>query len=61
MDSKTIVVGGENDRDDLFIAPTVVSPVQVTDDIMQDEIFGPILPIVPVKDMDEAIEIVNSR
>ena len=61
MDSKSIVVGGENDRDDLFIAPTVVSPVQVTDDIMQDEIFGPILPIVPVKDMNEAIEIVNSR
>ncbi|KAI7856525.1 Aldehyde/histidinol dehydrogenase [Circinella umbellata] len=61
LDSKSIVIGGENDRDDLYIAPTVVSPVQVTDNIMQDEIFGPILPIVPVKDMDEAIEIVNSK
>ncbi|KAI8138401.1 Aldehyde/histidinol dehydrogenase [Fennellomyces sp. T-0311] len=62
LDPKSIVIGGETDRDDLYIAPTIVSPVQVNDaHIMQDEIFGPILPIVPVKDMDEAIEVVNSR
>ena len=41
LDPKLIVVGGDTDRDDLYIGPTIVSPVQVNDaQIMQDEIFG---------------------
>ncbi|KAI9499572.1 Aldehyde/histidinol dehydrogenase [Zychaea mexicana] len=62
LDPKSIVIGGETDRDELYIAPTVISPVSVNDaHIMQDEIFGPLLPIVPVKDMQEAIDVVNSK
>ncbi|KAI8393880.1 Aldehyde/histidinol dehydrogenase [Radiomyces spectabilis] len=61
-DPKTILIGGETDKDDLFIAPTIVGPLTTDDEVlMQQEIFGPILPIIPVKDMNEAIEIVNSR
>ncbi|KAL0095335.1 Aldehyde/histidinol dehydrogenase [Phycomyces blakesleeanus] len=62
FDQKSIVIGGQTDRDDLFIAPTIISPVSPNDaHIMQQEIFGPILPIIPVEDMDEAIEVVNTR
>jgi acyl-CoA reductase-like NAD-dependent aldehyde dehydrogenase len=60
-DPNTIVIGGETDRDDLYIAPTIVSPVNTEHVLMQQEIFGPILPIIPVDDMKEAINIVNSR
>lgn len=62
VDPKQIVVGGKTDRKDLYIAPTVVGPVASSGHpLMEQEIFGPILPIVPVKDMDEAIHIVNSK
>jgi acyl-CoA reductase-like NAD-dependent aldehyde dehydrogenase len=61
VDPSTIVIGGEADRDDLYIAPTIVSPVDTDSILMQDEIFGPILPFIPVESMDEAINIVNAR
>ncbi|KAI8084235.1 Aldehyde/histidinol dehydrogenase [Gilbertella persicaria] len=61
-DPDAIVVGGETDEADLYVAPTVVYPVQPTDPVwMEEEIFGPILPIVPVQDMDEAIAIINVK
>lgn len=61
-DPTQIIIGGETDRDDLYIAPTIVSPVDPnTHILMQQEIFGPILPIIPVEDMNEAIDIVNAR
>ncbi|CAG8465694.1 10608_t:CDS:2 [Ambispora leptoticha] len=56
-----ILIGGDSDRDDLYIAPTVVTDVTKEDSLMQEEIFGPILPIVVVEDIDEAIEFVNNR
>ncbi|CAO3645920.1 unnamed protein product [Mucor fragilis] len=62
IDPKQIVVGGKTDRKDLYIAPTVVGPVASSGHpLMEQEIFGPILPIVPVEDMNEAIHIVNSK
>ena len=59
----TTVLGGaeESDADDKYIAPTVVQDVKSDDPLMQDELFGPILPIVPVKDINEGIELINSR
>lgn len=60
-DPSTIVIGGESDRNDLYIAPTIVSPVAPDSLLMQQEIFGPILPIICVEDMNEAIDIVNSK
>lgn len=42
-------------------APTVLVDVQETEPVMQEEIFGPILPIVNVRSVDEAIEFINRR
>lgn len=62
IDESRIIVGGQTDKKDLYVAPTIVYPVASEESgLMQEEIFGPILPIVPVEDMDEAIRIVNSR
>jgi acyl-CoA reductase-like NAD-dependent aldehyde dehydrogenase len=62
LDPKTIVVGGQTDKKDLYIAPTIVCPLEPKGTLlMEEEIFGPILPIVPVQDVDEAIHIVNSK
>ncbi|PNI93385.1 ALDH3B2 isoform 8, partial [Pan troglodytes] len=46
---------------DRYIAPTVLVDVQETEPVMQEEIFGPILPIVNVQSVDEAIEFINRR
>ena len=47
-----IVIGGTSDRDEKYIAPTVLADVDPDSDVMTEEIFGPILPIVRVPDLD---------
>jgi len=60
--SGQVVIGGENNKSDLYFSPTVITDVDNQDpSLMGDEIFGPILPVVPVDNIDEAIDIVNSR
>lgn len=61
LDSGRAAVGGQHDRDDLFIAPTVLTGVDPASPIMQEEIFGPILPVVEVEDLDAAIAFINER
>ncbi|KAF8322058.1 NAD-aldehyde dehydrogenase [Clavulina sp. PMI_390] len=61
-DSKgTIVFGGKSDRSTLFIEPTLVKDVKAGDSLMLDEIFGPILPIMPVKDVQAAVDYINAH
>ena len=48
------------DRDDLFIELTIVADVTREDSVMQEEIFGPILPILTVSNLDEAINVINA-
>jgi aldehyde dehydrogenase (NAD+) len=55
------VIGGRSDQAARYIAPTVLADVDADDPVMQDEIFGPILPIIRVADLDEAIAFVNAR
>jgi acyl-CoA reductase-like NAD-dependent aldehyde dehydrogenase len=55
------VTGGELDPGDRYIAPTLVENVALDGPLMQEEIFGPILPIIPYDRFDEAIAIVNQR
>lgn len=57
--SGCVAAGGKTDEGDLYMEPTILIDVTPSDPVMQDEIFGPILPIVTVNDIDEAIEIVN--
>lgn len=56
-----IVIGGTSDRDEKYIAPTVLADVDPDSDVMTEEIFGPILPIVRVPDLDAAISFITSR
>lgn len=56
-----IVIGGETDEARRWIAPTVVKDVKEGDSLLSDEIFGPILPIVPVDSLEEALAYVNAR
>ncbi|XP_027973999.1 aldehyde dehydrogenase family 3 member B2 isoform X1 [Eumetopias jubatus] len=56
-----VVIGGQSDESDRYIAPTVLVDVQETEPVMQEEIFGPILPIVNVRSLDEAIDFINRR
>ncbi|KAI9227395.1 MAG: fatty aldehyde dehydrogenase [Piptocephalis tieghemiana] len=52
--------GGQQDKDSLYLPPTLVTGVEVDDPLMQEEIFGPILPILSSPDWDSAISLVNS-
>ncbi len=54
-----VVFGGKTDRDKLKIEPTIVNAT-FEDAIMQEEIFGPVLPIVTFEDIEEVISKVNS-
>jgi len=59
--SGTVYHGGQHDREDRFIAPTVLVNVSPDSPAMQEEIFGPILPVIEVNDAQEAIRFVNAR
>lgn len=56
-----IVFGGKHDEETLRIEPTILDHVTGDDAVMQEEIFGPLLPILSVSDMDEAYHFVQSR
>jgi aldehyde dehydrogenase (NAD+) len=57
----TILHGGDTNAATRFIAPTVLGDVAPDAPIMQEEIFGPLMPIIPIQDIDEAIDQINSR
>ncbi len=54
-------VGGESDRGSRYIAPTVLADVARDSAVMREEIFGPILPVVRVTGLEDAIEFVAAR
>ncbi|WP_138420040.1 aldehyde dehydrogenase [Aquibacillus sediminis] len=56
----TTFIGGNTDRDHLIIEPTVLTDITWDDEAMQDEIFGPILPVLEYNDMDSLIEGINN-
>ena len=61
LSSGTIYHGGKVDRADRFIAPTVLVNVSPASPVMQEEIFGPILPVLQVESVQEAVDFVNAR
>lgn len=56
-----IVIGGQSDAQDRYIAPTVLTDLADDSVVLQEEIFGPILPVVGYKNLDEAFAFVRSR
>lgn len=60
IDDQKIVFGGEYDRSELRISPTVMANVSFDDPIMQEEIFGPVLPVLTFEALDQAISHIQS-
>lgn len=56
-----VLYGGNSDADTLYMQPTVLSPVKPEDDVMQDEIFGPILPVILFTSKHEVEDIISQH
>lgn len=61
MDPAKVVYGGQTQPEALRIAPTLLDQVQPEDPIMQEEIFGPLLPVLTYEDLDDAVQFIQSR
>ncbi|MBM3414033.1 MAG: aldehyde dehydrogenase [Bacteroidetes bacterium] len=57
----TILAGGTYDRNTLFIAPTLLTDVKMDSPLMQEEIFGPLLPILSFTSFEEACSIITRK
>ncbi|WP_283591430.1 aldehyde dehydrogenase [Clostridium butanoliproducens] len=57
----SIEFGGDFDKEQLYIAPTILNNIAFNSSIMQEEIFGPIMPILEFESLDDVIDVVNSR
>ncbi|MEM0517276.1 aldehyde dehydrogenase [Aequorivita flava] len=60
IDSEKIYFGGKSNSETRYFQPTVMQNVTLDDAVMQEEIFGPILPVISYSTIEEAISIVNS-
>ncbi len=61
IDTEKLVCGGESDRSTLQIAPTVMDNVTFDDKVMQEEIFGPVLPVITYENFGDLFEILKGR
>jgi aldehyde dehydrogenase (NAD+) len=61
IDEGKVIYGNEQDSSTRTIAPTIMDNVIFEDEVMQEEIFGPILPIIAYDNLDEAITKVKER
>uniref|UniRef100_A0A8C2X2Z9 Aldehyde dehydrogenase 3 family, member B2 n=1 Tax=Cyclopterus lumpus TaxID=8103 RepID=A0A8C2X2Z9_CYCLU len=59
--SGKVAVGGQVIEADKYIAPTILTGVSESDPIMQQDIFGPVLPVLTVNNMEEAIAFINKQ
>jgi aldehyde dehydrogenase (NAD+) len=60
LDQEKVIYGGKIDRDSRFFEPTIMDKVTFDDEVMQDEIFGPILPLITYSDLSTAIQQVKA-
>ena len=60
VDKDKVFWGGYFDSEKRFISPTILSDVTFDDEVMQDEIFGPILPVLTFDKLENAIEMINT-
>ncbi len=61
IDNSKVCHGGNRNREDRFIEPTLMRDVSFDDDVMKEEIFGPILPIIAFTDLDKVIQEIKNR
>lgn len=57
----SVAFGGQTDAETRYVSPTLLTDVPLDTPVMQEEIFGPLLPIIPVSTLDETLSIVNER
>jgi aldehyde dehydrogenase (NAD+) len=57
----TLAWGGNVNASDRFIHPTILTDVSLSSNIMEDEIFGPILPVISYQNLEKAIEVINEK
>ena len=61
IEQEKVVIGGNSNTDTLKIEPTVMNNITWADKVMQEEIFGPILPILTYNNLNEIIDIIESK
>ncbi|RUO48637.1 aldehyde dehydrogenase family protein [Pseudidiomarina aquimaris] len=61
LEQGTVVHGGDHDRQQRFLAPTILTDVAVDSPVMEEEIFGPILPVLSVPNLASAVEFIRER
>lgn len=61
LEKGTIVAGGETDIREHYFAPTIIDGISPADPVMQEEIFGPILPVMEFNQLEEVIDYVNDN
>ena len=61
LDDGRVVVGGNTDREELYIEPTLLADVKPDAPVMQEEIFGPVLPMIPFDTTEQAMAFVTNR
>jgi aldehyde dehydrogenase (NAD+) len=55
----TVLHGGRTDKEKLFIEPTLLAGIKTDAPVMKEEIFGPLLPVIPFRTMAEAKEVIE--
>jgi aldehyde dehydrogenase (NAD+) len=61
LSNSKIIFGGRMDKQNLFIEPTLLDEVKLDDPVMKEEIFGPVLPVLPFKTKQEALKIIEQH
>jgi aldehyde dehydrogenase (NAD+) len=61
LNNGKLVFGGKNNREQLFIEPTVMDDVSLESPVMKDEIFGPVLPVIGFNNFDEAKKVIDAN
>lgn len=61
LEEGNIIYGGDIDKNDKYISPTIIDEVKPGFKVMQGEIFGPILPVMSYENIDEAIDYINTN
>ena len=59
MKQGTIVTGGITDLESCYVAPTIITDVKLSDPVMEEEIFGPLLPVIEFEKLDEVYDIIS--
>jgi acyl-CoA reductase-like NAD-dependent aldehyde dehydrogenase len=58
MNKGQIIMGGKTDPEKCYVAPTIITDVRPDDPVMQEEIFGPVLPVITFTDFNEVYSII---